>query len=121
MKEMLSKLFAFPIIMVDGDKEDRKARGMQDLGLKEEEEDIQFIIGEAECPYYDFVSVTDRWVPTDASFNNAIEGKFDACGVTFATSGSFIVPWNKKRFKKELAKFIESQPDDMILLNNDSE
>ena len=45
----LEKLFLFPIVMVDGDNEDRKARTSDGLGLDNEQE-IDLIIGEAECP-----------------------------------------------------------------------
>ena len=102
---MLKDLFVFPIIMVDGDNEERK----DILGLSNDAK-LDVITGEAECPYYDFISVCDRWLPTDESFDNAMNGKFDACGVNFQQSGTFIVPWNKERFKRELSKFIASLP-----------
>ena len=68
------------------------------------------MIGEAECPYYDFLSISDRWLPTKESFQNALEGNFDACYVLFNSSGSFIVPWNKEIFKTELKKFMDALP-----------
>lgn len=102
---MIEDLFAFPIIMVDGDAEDKK----DILGLPNDS-DIDIITGEAECPYYDFVSVCDRWLPTEDSLDKAMNKEFEACGVTFMQSGSFIVPWPKAKFKKELAKFISKLP-----------
>lgn len=114
---MLDKLFVFPIVMIDGDNENRKARTSELTGLDNEQE-VDLIIGEAECPYYDFISVTDRWLPTEASLEKALEGTFEACAVEFANSGSFIIPWPKKKFKREFAKFIEGMPQDTILISN---
>lgn len=95
--------------MVDGDNEDRK----QSLALPGENE-VDIIIGEADCPYYDFISVSDRWLPTEESFRKALDGEFEACYVVFSISGSYVVPWNKKKFKRELAKFTKSQPTNNI-------
>lgn len=102
---MLDTLFKFPIVMVDGDNEEKKHK----LGLPNEEE-VDMITGEAECPYYDLISITDRWLPTEDSVHNAMSGKFDACYVVFGASGSFVVPWNKERFKSEYRKFLKSVP-----------
>lgn len=112
---ILDKLFKFPVVMIDGDNEDKKARTSDALAL-DNEQDADMIIGEAECPYYDFVSVTDRWLPSDESLQKALEGNFEACGVTFSQSGTFIVPWNKKKFKRELSKFIATMPKEQELL-----
>lgn len=116
----LDKLFAFPIIMIDGDNEERKASKRDQYGSlginnsDDDDEEIDVIIGEAECPYYDFVSISDRWLPTHESLQKAItERKFEACNVVFAQAGTFMVPWSKKRFKKELSKFMETQPQAM--------
>jgi hypothetical protein len=106
---MLDTLFKFPIVMVDGDNEEKKHK----LGLPNEEA-VDIITGEAECPYYDLISITDRWLPTEDSFQNAMEGTFDACYVIFGASGSFVVPWNKEKFKEEYRKFmagIEVDPE----------
>jgi hypothetical protein len=104
---MLGTLFKFPIVMVDGDNEERK----HNLGLPGEEE-VDIIVGEAECPYYDFISITDRWLPTEESVRRAMDREFDACYVVFGASGSFVVPWNKKRFKEEYRKFVEKMDPD---------
>jgi len=108
MLDPIEKLFAFPIVMVDGAKEDEKEQRRRDLSI--DMDDVEMIIGEAECPYYDFVSVTDRWLPTEESYAHAQDNAFDACSVYFAQSGTFVVPWNKERFKRELKKFIQSLP-----------
>lgn len=100
---ILDGLFRFPIVMVDGDNEDRKGR----LGT---DESLDIIIGEAECHFQDFISITDRWLPNDISFNRALDEKFDACFVVFGQAGSFVVPWNKDKFKDRIRKFIEEQP-----------
>lgn len=106
--DILTKLFRFPIIMIDGDNEERKME--KNKLMDKEEAEVDIIIGEAECPYYDFVSVTDRWLPTEESLEKALQGTFEACNVIFSQSGPFIVPWTRSKFKKELAKFIEKQP-----------
>ena len=105
----LNHLFTFPIIMIDGASEDKKEHNSEILGLPLND-DIELIEGEACIPYYDFISVSDRWLPTEQSLQDAVEGKFDACGVLFAHSGTFIVPWSKEKFKKELTKFLSKQP-----------
>lgn len=105
---MLEKLFKFPIAMIDGDEKEKKAERAKDLALAEEELDI--IIGEAECPHYDFMCISDRWLPTSESLQNAMDGNFDACLVVFSHSGSFLVPWNKEKFKRELNKFRDTIP-----------
>ena len=105
----LDHLFTFPIVMVDGDNEEKKNEMNQKLGIDSIEEEVEIIIGEASMPYYDFHSVTDRWMPTDESLNNALNKKFDACGVIFSNAGTYIVPWTKEKFKKEFSKFLAKQ------------
>jgi len=108
---MLENLFKFPIIMVDGNKEEEKEREMQRLALDNNPREMDIIVGEAECPYTDFVSVSDRWLPSNEdSFQNALRGKFDACSVYFFQSGTFLVPWTKSKFKRELKKFMDDIP-----------
>jgi hypothetical protein len=108
---ILDDLFPFPIVMVDGHNEDRKAERNQRLGLAtdDEEPEVDIIEGMAECPYYDFLSITDRWLPTDTSLEKAFTGKFEACFVQFREAGSFVVPWNKEHFKKKLRDFIQTR------------
>lgn len=106
-RNMLETLFKFPIIMVDGDNEEKKFRRKENLALDEEDE-LDIIIGEAECPYYDLIAITDRWTPGDAGVNKALDGEFDACHVIFGSSGSYIVPWPKAKFKEEYKKFVDS-------------
>lgn len=103
----LDHLFTFPIIMVDGNNEDRKHEQGERLGLDTSDE-VDLIEGEASIPYYDFISISDRWLPTDASLQNALNGKFDACGVLFAHSGTFIVPWSKGKFISKLKRFMQA-------------
>jgi len=109
----MNKLFAFPIIMIDGNREEEKEIERERLSSLinkiEDEDELEIIIGEAECIATDLISISDRWLPTDESYERAIKGKFDACQVTFLHSGSFIVPWPKKRFKEKLYEFI-NQP-----------
>lgn len=105
---MLDSLFKFPIVTVDGLNEEKKAIRAEKMNLDEQEVDM--VIGEAECPYYDFLCISDRWLPTKESLQNALEGNFDACYVSFSSSGSFIVPWNKEIFKAELKKFMDALP-----------
>lgn len=104
---MTKELFRFPIIMIDGNIEERKQKDIDALGISLGDPELDIIYGEAECPYYDFLSISDRWLPTDESFENAKNGKFDACNVIFLNSGAFIVPMSKEEFKKSLEKFID--------------
>lgn len=103
---MLDILFKFPILMLDGKIEERKSRKSELYGTEEDSE-LDIIEGEAEVPYIDFLSIQDRWIPNPQSWEKARKGHFEACFVTFSGSGSFIVPWTKEKFKKELRKFIE--------------
>ena len=110
---MLDELFTFPTVMIDGDNEERKMRGKPDLGLNinNEEEEYDIVFGEAEYPYWDFIGAEDRWLPTTDSFKKALAGKFDACIVRFLHAGQILVPWSKKKFKAELAKFSKAYED----------
>jgi hypothetical protein len=104
---MLQELFRFPIVMIDGDNEDRKQADQQRLGLPtvEEEEDYDMVFGEAEYPYWDFIGLEDRWLPSKESLDKALAGDFDACIVRFMNVGQLLVPWSKKKFKEKLLKF----------------
>lgn len=109
---MMNELFTFPIFMVDGDNEEkkleRKMRNEDLLGdVETEDEELDIIYGEAEYPYWDFIGIEDRWLPTDDSFKKALDGKFEACMVRFLHVGALLVPWTKRKFKAELAKFSE--------------
>src|SRR5437762_2924963 len=100
--EVLSDLFRFPIIMADGEIESRKMNKKTKYGDmpndREDELELDVVIGEAEYPYNYFVGLTDRWLPNAESFRFAREhDKFDACYVTFANIGSYIVPWTKDK------------------------
>lgn len=105
---MLDELFTFPIVMIDGDNEERKMRNKPDLGLpnvEQEEEEYDMVYGEAEYPYWDFIGIEDRWLPSTESFQKALDGRFEGCIVRFLHAGQLLVPWSKKKFKLELAKF----------------
>ena len=104
---MISKLFKFPIILIDGDSEERRMQQNQSMGLDDDIE-VDVIVGEAECPFDDFVSLSDRWLPSDESLEYAKSGKFEACLVSFERAGTYVVPWNKTKFKKELQKFADN-------------
>lgn len=111
---MLNELFAFPTVMIDEDNEGRKMEQklkdkelMGDTEESVEEDEYDMIYGEAEYPYWDFIGIEDRWLPSADSFNKALKGKFEACVVRFSHVGQLLVPWTKKKFKAELAKFAE--------------
>lgn len=103
---MLDILFKFPILMLDGNMEQKKSK-KADLYGDDTVDDLDIIEGEAEVPYIDFLSIQDRWIPNPESWEKARNGQFEACFVTFSGSGSFIVPWTKDKFKKELRKFVD--------------
>lgn len=107
----MRELFKFPIVMIDGDNEERKSASNRLMGMGIGEEGVpdeyDIIYGEAEYPYWDFIGIEDRWIPSKASAENAMNGKFDACFVKFANVGHILVAWPRKKFKAELKKFIE--------------
>jgi hypothetical protein len=109
---MLDELFTFPIVMIDGDNEERKMRNKPDLGLPsvsdDDEEEYDMVFGEAEYPYWDFIGVEDRWLPSTESFKKALEQKFEGCIVRFLHAGQLLVPWSKKKFKAEIKRFQET-------------
>ena len=95
--------------MIDGDNEEKKIRNKPDLGLPMDmEEDYDVIYAEAEYPYWDFIGVEDRWLPTDESLNNALNSVFEACAVRFVNVGQLLVPWRKEKFKSEIKKFSDN-------------
>ena len=108
--KMLDELFTFPIVMIDGDNEERKMRNKPDLGIQtdEPEEEYDMVFGEAEYPYFDFIGIEDRWLPSAQSLDKALTGKFEACMVRFLHVGQLLVPWSKRKFKSELVKFAEA-------------
>lgn len=106
---ILNDLIRFPIVMLDSYHEQKREEYAKGLGLDEEDPDI--VEGEAECPYWDFLCVTDRWLPTKESFEKAkTTGEFDACTAAFSQSGIFCVPMKKKDFLKMLKEFMEKIP-----------
>lgn len=104
-------LFTFPIVMVDGENEERKERDSNLYNKIGEEEQVEYdiIYGEAAYPYYDFVGFEDRWLPTTKSLQRALRKKFDACTVRFRDIGQFLVPMSKEKFKAMLDSFVESR------------
>lgn len=103
MSEILDVLFKFPIVQVDRDMEQEKANKAMSAAMEMPE--MELVFGEAEYPYYDFVGISDRWLPTKESFEKALEKDFDACLVTFQHIGNQLVPWSKAKFKKEFSNF----------------
>lgn len=103
---ILDDFFKFPCVMVDGDNEMSKKTLYSGSG---NEPVLDVVIGEAECPYFALIGLSDKWMPDEESFNNALEHReFNACLVTIANIGQYLVPWNKEKFKKEYRKFVES-------------
>jgi hypothetical protein len=111
---MTKELFKFPIILIDGSMEDKKMKDSEILGLSLEDDEPDIIYAEAECPYYDFLSISDRWLPTEESFQNAKKGIFDACNVVFLNSGAFVVPMSKEEFREALESFIDGYNEEEI-------
>lgn len=105
---MLENLFAFPIVLVDGEEEMKKEERNKMMAL-DMEDDRDVIIAEAEVPYFDFLGIIDRWGFTRESKNKAKKGVFDHCMVMFLNSGTFIVPWNKNKFKEKISEFAKAQ------------
>lgn len=109
---MLDEFFTFPIVMIDGENEERKLRESTKYGdipnaNPTEEQEYDMVYGEAEYPYWDFIGIEDRWLPSKESFDKALVGNFEACIVRFVNVGQLLVPWSKRKFKRELMKFAE--------------
>lgn len=128
--DQLDNLFKFPVMMIDVEIEQRKEKKrskysdddiLSQVMENSDDDGVEIISGEAECPYYDFVSVVDRWIPTKYSRDKAKKGKFDNCFVVFGNSGSFVVPWPKDKFKQELKTFIGLrkvvEPEKEVIIN----
>lgn len=107
----LDDLFTFPIVMVDGENEERKERENDILGSvgNDKETEYDIVYGEAAYPYYDFRGFEDRWLPTQRSLARALKQKFDACIVRFDTIGQFLVPMSKEKFKEMYSIFVETK------------
>lgn len=105
---MLENLFAFPIVMVDGEEEQRREEQSKMLDLPNYDDEMEVFVGQAELPYYDFLGILDRWGPTKESKEKARNGEFDHCMVMFHNAGTFMVPWPKKKFKDKLQEFAKS-------------
>lgn len=112
---MLENLFAFPIVMVDGEEEERKEEQSRILDLPNFDEEVEVFVGEAELPYYDFLGAVDRWGPSKESKERARAGEFDHCMVMFHNAGTFMVPWSKKKFKQKLQEFSQSVAAPVII------
>ena len=104
---MLNELFTFPTVNIDGEYEEKKVKNREILG-DNKLDDYEMVFGEAEYPYWDFIGIEDRWLPTTESLERALEGKFDACVVRFVHTGQILVPWTRKKFKEKLREFIDA-------------
>lgn len=107
---VLEELISFPIVMVDLATEEKKEKESS-LFNSQEAVDIDMIYGEAQVPFWDFLCINDRWLPTQDSIDNARSGKFDACSVSFKFSGTYCVPWSKAKFMKHLSEFVDKLPE----------
>ena len=105
---MTDDLFTFPIVMVDGENEERKEK-QQNLYGEIEGPEYDIVYGEAAYPYYDFIGFEDRWLPTQRSLQRALKQKFDACIVRFQNIGQFLVPMNKDKFLESIKAFTEER------------
>ena len=112
MRKITEDLFTFPIVMVDGENEERKERENDILGSRQEPDEVEYdiVYGEASYPYYHFVGFEDRWLPTQRSLARALKQKFDACIVRFDNIGQFLVPMSKDKFAEQLELFAETRP-----------
>lgn len=124
---MTEDLFTFPIVMVDGENEEKKEEEKQRFGTlpgqTEEPYEYDIIYGEAAYPYFDFLGFEDRWLPTQRSLQRALKQKFDACIVRFEGAGQFLVPMSKEKFKQKIDEFaterkktVKEEPKNTILI-----
>lgn len=110
-------LFTFPIVMVDGENEERKEKENDLLGSipgAEKEVEYDIVYGEASYPYYDFKGFEDRWLPTQRSLQRALKQKFDACIVRFDGIGQFLVPMSKEKFKESYDLFVAEREKPLL-------
>lgn len=102
---ILDEMFKFPCVMVDGDNEQTKKNLFSGMTNQPE---LDIVIGEVECPYFMLIGLKDAWMPSNESFQRAMNDReFEACIATFANLGQTLVPWSKEKFKKEYRKFVE--------------
>lgn len=111
--EAFKDLFTFPILLIDSENEERKRKTRDILGNKDDEEGYDVAKAEAQYAYYNFRGIEDRWLPSEESFDRALEGKFDACSVIFVHSAPVLVPWPKQKFKDRLAEFARKRQEEM--------
>lgn len=104
----LDDLFQFPVMAVDAYKEYQREKNSENLGF-EESSQPETIRTTAEHPYYEFLSIEDRWLASEDSIDRAKQGIFDACIVKFTTSDFLLVPWSREKFKRELRAFSEKR------------
>lgn len=102
-------LFTFPIVMVDGENEERKESEKDKYGnipgKDSDPVEYDIIYGEASYPYFAFQGFEDRWLPTQRSLKRALGQKFDACIVRFENIGQFLVPMSKEKFRESIDAF----------------
>ncbi len=110
---ILDEMLRFPIIMIDMADEEKKEKLNQMINIEGSDPDI--IIGEAMVPYWDFMSIVDRWKPISESIELAKGGEFDACLVQFVTAGQYLVPMPKKEFLKMYTDFEVNMPKKTIV------
>lgn len=110
--KLIDDLFTFPIVMVDGENEERKEKDSQRFGTipgQEDEVEYDIVYGEASYPYYNFIGFEDRWLPTQRSLRKALKQRFDACIVRFINVGQLLVPMNKETFRTRIVEFAEKR------------
>jgi len=105
----IDDLFNFPIVMVDGENEERKEKDKSrygDIPGKEDDTpEYDIVYGEATYPYYQFLGAEDRWLPTQRSLKRALSQRFDACIVRFLHVGQLLVPMTKEKFLTSIREF----------------
>jgi hypothetical protein len=107
----IDELFTFPIIMIDGEKEEERDDTIKNLGIPlSENEDPEILVGEAMLPHWDFLFIRDRWNLTEESYKKALSGHFECCIAVFDQCATFIVPMKKEKFLKKLNEFREKIP-----------
>ncbi len=95
------EVFKFPIVMMD--KKAASSDGMEGLGISR---DVEYAIGYVELEdISDYIGMTDRWMPSEDSYQRAVNGDFEACNVMFDKSGMFTVPMPRKKFRRLLEEY----------------
>lgn len=103
--------FTFPSIHIDGDYEITKEERKEKMG-GEVEFNPEYLICYTEVgPDDEVMFLTEAWYPSESGFAYARDNEeFPCTRVTFGNAGTFLIAWNKNKFKKLWSDFKDGLP-----------